>query len=344
MVSLFELISQGGHFLLQGMDKDSGYDCNRGYKAKNAYFLQANNLCMDSVTGLWNRQIEVPLGSNRSLTLDGWDAVKQYYEAMRQLVEQYEQETGKRFNKGMLYANLGIAMIVSGQRESGIFYMMAADHEDRDFIKSVPDRSIVYGPLWTPFESPHFQEWIPDALADTAEFPVHPTEQQCSELLERIKSPEERLFLGSAIMQMHQHLAKAQEGNSFSISEVFSGLRDICTLIEHRVRRTLSAKGEKIEQLLKSFLKQYRCGKLLPSGKVDSTDCTTALRNINAAFQLPPEHRSLKILHILRNFTSHQLVTDPADSQRPAFIALTDKCLRHIIAALFYLDSLHSIF
>lgn len=342
MMHLFELISQGGWFLLQDMERDSGYDVTRGYEAKNIYFNRANNLCMDPVTGFWGKQIKVPLNSSTILELSGWDAVKQYYEAMRVLVEGYERETGKRFNKGMLYANLGIAMIVSGQRESGIFYMMAADHEDRDFIKSVPDRSIVYGPLWTPFESPHFQRWIPGALADTAEFPVHPTEQQCTDLLERIKGPEERLFLDSAIMQVHQHLAKAQEGNLFSISEVFSGLRDLCTFIEHRVRQTPKVQGTTLGNLLVSFLGEYRRSNPSISLKgSNSTNCAMAVTNINAAFQLPPENRSLKVSYILRNFTSHQLVTDPADPQRPAFIALTDKCLRHIIAALFYLDSLY---
>ena len=236
------------------MEKDSGYDFNRGYEAKNVYFSQANNLCMQT---LWEKPISVPLDSNTILKLSEWDAIKQYYEAMRVLVEGYEREAGKQFNKGMLYANLGIAMIASGQRESGIFYMMAADHEDRDFIKPGRARSVVYGDLWTQFERPHFQEWIPDALADAAEFPApHPTEQQCSDLLERIKSPEERLFLSSAIMQVRQHLAKAQEGNSFSISEVFSGLRDLCTLIEHRGRQTPKVQGETMGPLFRLLFRR----------------------------------------------------------------------------------------
>jgi hypothetical protein len=113
------------------MEKDPGYDFSRDYREKNAYFNRANNLCMDRATGLWEKQIEIPLDSNCILKLSQWDAVKQYYEAMRLLVETYEQETGKRFNKGMLYANLGIAMIAGGQRESGIFYMMAADRGPR---------------------------------------------------------------------------------------------------------------------------------------------------------------------------------------------------------------------
>jgi hypothetical protein len=198
--------------------------------------------------------------------------------------------------------------------------------------------------LWTQFERDYFQKWVPNALANVAEFPVHPTEQQCTDLLERIKSPEERLFLVSAIMQVCQHLAEAQQGNSFSISEVFSGLRDLCTFIEHRVRRTLNAQGKEMGHLLKTFLKQHRPSVSLPDGNVNSIDYATLIKNINAAFHLLPENRSLKILHILRNFTSHQLVTDPADPQRPNFISLADRCLKHIIAALFYLDSLHPVF
>jgi hypothetical protein len=341
MVSLLELIRQGANILLWGMETDSGYDFSRGYPAKNDYFSEANNLCM---AALWGQPIKILLNPGHVLELSGWDSVKQYYEAMRSLVERYEQETGKRFNKGMLYANLGIAMIVSGQRESGIFYMMAADQEDRDFIEPGLARSVVYGELWTQFEPPHFQKWIPDALADAAEFPVNPTEQQCSDLLERIKSSAERLLLASAIMQVHQHLARAQEGNSFSISEVFSGLRDLCTLIEHRVRRTLNVQGQMMGGLLNSFLGQHRPNNPLPPDGVNSTNCATAITNINSALQLPTEHRSLKILHILRNFTSHHLVTDPADPERPAFIVLVDGCLKHIVAALFYLDSRHSIF
>lgn len=140
LVSLFELIRQGANLLLQGMETDSGYDFSRGYPAKNDYFSKANNLCM---AALWGQPIKILLNSGHVLELSGWDAVKQYYEAMRLLVEQYEQETGKRFNKGMLYANLGIAMVVCGQRESGIFYMMAADQEDQDFIKPGLARSVV---------------------------------------------------------------------------------------------------------------------------------------------------------------------------------------------------------
>lgn len=334
------LIRQGGNFLLQGMETDSGYDFSRGYSAKNDYFSRANNLGM---AALWGQPIKILLDSGHVLEFSGWDAVKQYDEAMRLLVERYEQETGKRFNKGMLYANLGVAMIVSGQRESGIFHMMAADYEDRDFIKPGLARSIVDSDLWTQFERLDFQDWIPDALADVAEFPVHPTEQQCSDLLGRIKSPEERLFLTSAIMQVRQHLVKAQEGNSFSISEVFSGLRDLCTFVEHRVRRTLSIEGM-MKGLLEAFLKKYRSGTSFSLKGSNSTDCATAVINISTALRSSPEDRSLNVLYVLRNFTSHQLVTDPTDPQRPAFVALAEKCLKHIVGALFYLDSLCPIF
>jgi hypothetical protein len=343
MLPLFELIHQGGNFLLKDMERDSGYAVTRGYEAKNAYFNRANNLCMNPETGFWDKPIKVPLNSSTILELPQWDAVKQYYEAMRVLVEKYEQETEKLFNKGMLYANLGVAMIVSGHRESGIFYMMAADQEDQDFINGKIDRSVVYGGLWTQFESPHFQGWIPGALADATEFPVQPTEAQCTNLLERIKSSEERLFLSSAIMQVHQHLVKAQEGNSFSISEVFSGLRDLCTLVEHRVRRMLSVEGM-MKGLLEAFLKKYRSATSFSLKGSNSTDCATTAININTALQLSPEDRSLNVLYVLRNFTSHQLVIDPTDPQRSSLVVLAEKCLQHIIAALFYLDSLHSIF
>ena len=80
---------------------NKAFNPSGAYEAKNYYFNRANELFL------------------RNVELSDLYA-EMYYLRMLTEISNYEQESGKHFNKGMVYANLGIARILAGKFDLGI--------------------------------------------------------------------------------------------------------------------------------------------------------------------------------------------------------------------------------
>ena len=78
--------------------KDKSFDPNNPYKdynEKNIYFNAANNTCLGT---FWQTE--------------QFGLAELYYEDMLRIINDYEKKNNCNFNKGMLYANLGISKIL----------------------------------------------------------------------------------------------------------------------------------------------------------------------------------------------------------------------------------------
>ena len=126
------LIQVGLSFLREDFPNNPSADeCNE-YEEKNWYFNRAN-------------EVGIRLIDSRNY----WEA-ERYFAAMLQGIGRYEKLSGKRFNKGIVYANLGISQIANGKIDIGIANLLTAEEEDRDITKG--DFDVLTSSLWIPFE------------------------------------------------------------------------------------------------------------------------------------------------------------------------------------------------
>src|SRR4051812_5669196 len=126
-------IEKGLALLQEDLESHDPYDpINKPYSEKNVYFDRTNQ------HGGW------------LLTSGIYWAADIYYRRMLDKIPEYEKSTTKYFNKGIVYANLGITQIAQGKFDAGIAHLLTAEWEDRDVAN--PKEFILDTPLWQQFE------------------------------------------------------------------------------------------------------------------------------------------------------------------------------------------------
>jgi len=131
------IIRSGVELLKEDMKKSPRFDPNNPpeYREKNEYFNRANNLCQLS---LWKLQL--------------YDLCERYYAIMLREIRKYETDNDTNFNKGMVYANLGVSQAAQGKIDEGFANTLKANMEDEPYHTTDPTRTIFKSPLYAQFE------------------------------------------------------------------------------------------------------------------------------------------------------------------------------------------------
>ena len=133
----FDFIARSGvEALRQGMKKAKKFDPdNPDCSKKNDYFNEANNYCMVS---LWQLKL--------------YDLCERYYAILLEEIRTYEDKKTTNFNKGMVYANLGVTKIVQGKIDEGFANILKALIEDEPCHKKDSSVLVFKNPLFKQFE------------------------------------------------------------------------------------------------------------------------------------------------------------------------------------------------
>lgn len=223
LVWLDEGIKTGLGILQEDMEVHDSYDPSKPYQEKNAYFERTR------AYGGW------------LLTKGFYGEADLYYRRMLDSILEYEHATKKHFNKGMAYANLGIAQIAQGKFDAGIAHLLTAEWEDREIAK--PKEFILDSVLWQQFEDKVFDYLIGYNGKPGINFTI---DKPFLETFSKSISREDRIFLQGTILAIIDNVSQLWiQANSFTFGRLYSFLKDICLLIESLLRDKQVSSGGK---------------------------------------------------------------------------------------------------
>ena len=326
-------IEEGVALLKENMESHSSFDPNRPYDDKNAYF------------------IELARRSEECLFLPGlhWVAERYFKTLLKEILE-YEKSHNKHFNKGMVYADLGIAQMVIGKFDAGIAHLLAADEEDRPFVHD--PHGILNTRLWKQFE----QYVIVDYLigfnqnSDAAlKFSVN--EAFLNNFFVNMDL-QDRLFFEGTIWAICDNLQQDHSvPNVYTRGRLFSGLKDLCLLTEALLRKKQVLNGTlqsdayiTLPKLLKNANQSSNLSQGLNTNANNLKEFVDNLENIlsNAS---SPEISRVYCLQLVRNFTGHHFDLSHAivSPNGHSFFDLYETTLTNILSAILYFKHINVI-
>lgn len=326
-----QLIQKALSVLKRNMDLYPPFDSSKPYDEKNQYFQAVVELSLSSPFFL-SAALKAP--------------AERYYGSMLDAIVKYENQNDKVFNKGMVYANLGIAQIANGNLDEGIHHLLMADREDADFAVSSP--SILEGPLWQQFESPHVINNLVQLNSDAnASLHFQVTEAFIQSML-RGMDLQDRLFIEATIWTVFNNLDfNKRNFNDYTRGRLLSGLKDFCLLSESLLRKKQINIGKiqansriTLGGLLTNAVGGLGIGYPDPGLQVSAQSLIDFLENLENIMQTSPspEIRRIYCLHLVRNFTGHHFdVSSHIRSNRHhEFFDLYESALVNILSAILY--------
>lgn len=329
------LIQQGLALLREDMERYPSFDPTRPYDEKNAYFART-------------QELGHPLFPLRSF----WVA-ELYYAAMLDAILAYEQASGKHFNKGMVYANLGIAQMVIGKVDAGIAHLLTADVEDAPFVHD--DHGILNSRLWRQFERPYVFDYFISFNGDPNAALSFTVNEQFLDDLFRGMEKQDRLFLECTIWALRENLG--QNGlcpNVYTWGQLYSGLKDLCLLTESLLRKRQIQDGTiahaariTLGGLLQNALSGQSIGYPQNGLSTSANDLQEFVNNLENILTNAnnAELRRVYCLHLVRNFTGHHF--DPSDRVTSpdgrTFFDMYESALVNALSAILYFKHINAI-
>ncbi len=333
-----DAFADAGGWLLEDMEFSESFDSKQPYEEKNYYIYRANNLF-----GLKIMQM-VSAGHLHPFYVD------LYYTFLVGLIKQYEDKEHKQFNKGIVYANLGIAQIDQGKFDQGIANLLTAEWEDRDIAN--PQNFILNSGLWGQFEPKIVDYLISYNIRPNVSLGFTVDTTLIESLIKSLKE-QDRIFLQGTILSLLDNISQHKiQPNSFTYARLYSGLKDLCLLTEALLRQQQNGKFQSTKDLynlLKNALGQnqiqYHQPTLINSWKADNLkEFLNHLEKILNIAQTP-ELRMAHCIHLIRNFTGHHFDIQEyiVSASGKSFGDYYEIALENVISTLLYFKHINAI-
>ena len=335
-VDIDALISENVTLLKENLERYPSFDPTKPYNEKNEYFIELSRRGGE----LFSQGLH-------------W-AAELYFAALLEVIVDYEQIHNKSFNKGMAYANLGIAQMAIGKFDAGIAHLLTAGEEDRPIV---PDYDILNTHLWLQFENSKIFDYLvnlntnPDAGLG---FTVNKT--FLSNLVWGMEQQDRIFFEGTIwILQdnLHQHQLSS---NVYTRGRLYSGLKDLCLLTESLLRKKQIANGKitttSSDTLYDLIIKGPGSqGLRFPQNKLQTKakagNIQEFLNNLEYILQktASAQLRHVYCLYLVRNFTGHHFdLSETVKSPNgKTFFDMYEVTLTNILSAIMYFKHTNSI-
>lgn len=325
----------------KGMESAPYYDHNdpneefkKDYNRKNEYFNQSNQI-------------------GASFLQEGITGVsKMYYWYLLKTIIEYEDNSGKKLNKGMVSANLGASALAEGDVDGGIAWLLWAEQEDRYWSKN-PKMSAFKNPVYTQFPTGRYRAgksqfgdeapWISLDRMVTEYNNSFGQSIKLDDIFRELEgSPEHRSLFEGSIWVIHRNLALLREekkhkifgteNNLYTRLRLFDGMIGLCRFIEYRMRSREGIPGM-LGDLLNGIFKDEIWFKNVV-GKVSKKaetpeDFDDKIEEWLCKYSRP--ERSILVLWTLRNYATH--ICDP---DTPFFFEHIEAVLDEVIISYIY--------
>ena len=294
------IIRNGVNLLRAGMKRARKFDPNNPfpkYREKNEYFNDANNICQFS---LWKLRL--------------YDLCERYYIILLREIRRYETKNNTNFNKGMVYANLGVCQVAQGKIDEGFTNILKAHMEDEPYHRTDPSKSIFNLKLYSQFE-----DIVKDYILQHSK--LYQTEEQTKvdkSFLDSLVSSldtDSHVLLVSLVLKVQRNLkVLGDKDNRFTRLQVFLFLQDLCLSVENALKTRNNLTGT-LKPLLDSLFSRTSNRPRAWKSDFDSNYILTRSNNVsqfenNLGSILSIGNSKAKRLLIccaVRNFSSHNL-------------------------------------
>jgi len=291
---------------LPSFDPDDPYE---DYDCKNMYFSACNKLCQFS---LWRQGL--------------YQFAERYYRTMLGEIKEFENANKYNHNKGMVYANLGIAQAIRLKIDEGFANILKALDEDRGYSEEgkKPTEEFFKNPLFSQLEKVIVLRSLKDHInalrKDGEDCPT------ASDFLNGLADPDQRIFFEYTFARiMDNHRVWKERPNRFSANRMIAYLQDVCLFAEDFLKR------KRYTGMLKDLVTNAFSGVNLRGCKADSyEELNTKLERYYG--ESNKRDRALRMLLTLRNFSSHNISAgEPKDFIFGKFDKVFTEILRAII-------------
>jgi len=324
------LIRSGKLMVIEDMQEYPAFDPNRPYKEKNYYFDRANE------------NIGLPLLRNGLIEFS-----ERYYSEMLKTILNFEKQTGRNFNKGMVYANLGVSQMALDNFDQGIVNLLNAHEEDKAFHGSNYELALFQGPLYSQFEKNIIEYLINNGQLFATQASVIVDETFITELLNSLNF-DNRLLFTSTIRSISQNFNILKENNNtFTRGRLFSDIKNLCLFVEDVMKRKAKSNKRSLKDLIEYHVdhqvKVILNDKTIDPPTTDWRKLTTAgnIRDFDVNLQQTYKFsgtveqffaKCFLYLGAVRNFSGHNFETSES-----YFFKNFQDILRHIIGTVLYL-------
>jgi len=279
------------------------------YDCKNLYFSAANKLCQFS---LWRQRL--------------YALAEKYYRTMLDEIKNFETHNNFNHNKGMVYANLGIAQAIQLRIDEGFANILKALDEDRGYFQKgrKPDEEFFNSILFQQLE----KVIVLDPLVKQIEVLRNDGEAcpTAEDFLKSLADPHQRIFFEYTYAKIvENHKVLGDKPNNFSANRLIAYLQDMCLFAEDFLKK-------------KGYTGMLNALLLAAFSPIDLTGCSTSSSQQlndtveNIYRETNKRNRALRILLTLRNFSSHNISACESGDFIPSnFSEVFNEILRAVI-------------
>lgn len=287
------------------------------YDVKNLYVNAVNNLWYET---LWAFRPELS---------------EIYYSELLQSIKKFEINENFRFNKGIVYGNLGVAQAAQMKLDEGFANILKALIEDAGYSTNRPEYNLFRRKLFTQFEERYVKKYLQKIITLLNIDDIPSTERFVEKFLELLND-DQRVFFDYTFARIMQNwnIWKDKE-NAFTANRLLAYTQDLCLFIEDflKSKTPSSILSNKTYWTLKDLLTQA-----FPSIELEGCSANTINELDNKLTsdldrQNQPE-KCLRILLTLRNYSSHNIKSGTSAN---CIYARYTEILHELIRALCYI-------
>lgn len=166
-----------------------------------------------------------------------------YYQRLLNRIEKFERDQKFLFNKGIVYANLGVCQAAQKKFDEGFANILKALIEDSVYSSETAEYDTYRRTLFTQFENRYIKRPLQEILSKTS-FPFTKSfEQFATDFLGSL-SNEQRAFFDYTFAQIMKNLEIWNDKhNSFTANRLLANTQDLCLFNEDLLKSKIEPKS-----------------------------------------------------------------------------------------------------
>lgn len=285
------------------------------YSEKNLYINAANNLWYKTMWRFYPQLNEI------------------FYATLLGRVEEFENNQSFRFNKGIVYGNLGVAQSAQMKIDDGFANILKALLEDAGYsTTAAPQRAVFKRRLFKQFERLFVKNHLAEVISQlniALPFPVGTFVQN---FLDSLNSDQRAFFDYTFARIIHNWEIWKDKENSFTANRLLAYIQDFCLFNEDFLK-------SKIPRTVLSTRQYWTLRQLIPQrfSQISLHGCgANTMSDLDRKLPLElhranQQQRCLRILCLLRNYSSHNIT---GGTSRNCFYARYEEILTELVRAL----------
>ncbi|HUD45062.1 MAG TPA: hypothetical protein VMR41_05950 [Patescibacteria group bacterium] len=264
--------------------------------------------------------------------------VEEYWKHIDDEIQNFNQQTGKRVNRGIPLANIGVSQIAQGKVIEGLFNIYRGYADDQECLKHLstitidPEKDMANSILFTQFEEKQIDQLFKIIVTTHhSVFSAAISKQDLSTFILNLNSDKKLLFYITLYRFSFALSLNNKLTTIISRSEILRSLAEFALWFEDELKRkNVSLSGQTLIQIL-----DQKVGKLNPvSGKYTKADSLNELSiKITAALAVSStlEIKNARVMGCIRNFAGHNI-----ELQDHVFFHSCDEIFARMLSFIMY--------